>query len=75
MILTSLLALIAVHVVAIRCVAFIAIPQGSSIGSVLAFRGVHESNSGHRHSRTVVMGIPKMFKWLVDQYPNINKVG
>ncbi len=78
MILTSLFALITVHVVVIGCVGgFIAIPQGQILGSAaLGFRGTHELNSGHHgHSRTVMMGIPKMFKWLVDQYPNINKVG
>ncbi len=74
MILASLLTLIAVRVLHIGCVGFIAIPQGSNLGSTLGFRGVHQSTSGRGHSRTVLMGIPKMFKWLVDQYPNINKV-
>ncbi len=77
--LTSLFALIAVHVIVIECVyGFIAIPRGQNLGSAaLGFCSTHKFNSGHYHghSRTVLMGIPKMFKWLVDQYPNINKVG
>ncbi len=74
MILASLLPLIAIHVLRSSCVGFIIIPQGSNLGPTLDFRGVHKPTPGRGHSTTVLMGIPKMFKWLVGQYPNINKV-
>jgi len=38
-----------------------------------AASGTYSSVGGSSSSTTALHGIPKMFRWLTDQYPNINK--